>query len=368
MQESKSTMVYQRKSYSLTDISVNSKSTEDILYNQTAKESFASTIEVSKPKAAPVKKHNPFLGFFYTFATSINFSLASVMVKKLSYIDIGQLSLVRNAGVFVGSLPVVVYCVNEVFGEKKDRRLLITRGFLGATALYLNLTAYRYLPLAEAAIILSTAPALTTLIAHFYLKESCGFTQIFSLILTISGVLISVRLPELLSKRDASRFDISYLGGLAAAIGCVLTLSFTYVALRKMKDIHFSLPMMYLGFLGMVENASINAVTSTFVSPFCGWDLVMYTLIASLGFISNCTFTLSIQVQAAGIGSVLKASMDIIVAILFQITFFNENPDIYSISGACLVIASVSMIGIRNWLLMLPEESNTRRRLKYFLL
>ena len=365
MRRKGSTMFYQRKSYSLTDISVKSKSTEDIVYSPTQNKTFTSRNEDSKSKA---DSHNPFLGIFYTLATSINFSLASVMVKKLSYIDIGQLSLVRNAGVFVGSLPVAVYCAKEVFGEKKDRRLLLTRGFLGATALYLNLTAYRYLPLAEAAIILSTAPALTTLMAHFYLKESCSFTQIFSLVLTICGVLTSVRLPELLSKRNATRFDLSYLGGLAAAIGCVLTLSLTFVAIRKMKDIHFSLPMMYLGLLGMIENAAINAVTSTFVTPFCGWDSVMYVLIASLGFVSNCTFTLSIQVQAAGIVSVLKASMDIIVAIFFQIIFFSEDPDIYSISGACLVIVSVSMMGLRNWLLTLPEESKTRKRLKYFLL
>lgn len=366
--EIQSEMVYaKKKSYSLTEMTVNSKSFNDNGSGTNKENHFISTNEVIKSKSASVTQR-PFLGIFYTFLTSVNFLLASVMVKKLPYIDIGQLSFVRNAGVFVGTLPVAVYCSKDIFGKKEDRRLLLTRGIVSATALYLLLTAYRYLPLAEAAIIMSSSPALTNLVAHFYLKEPCSVTQVFCLVLTITGVLTSVRLPELLSKRDATHFGISYIGGLAAATMCVLTISFTFVTMRKMKDIHFSIPTLYLGFFGMIENATINAVTSSFVTPFCGWDLVMYVLIASLGFVSNCTFILSIQTQAAGIVSVVDASMDIIVAMCFQIIFFNEFPDVYKISGACLVITSVTLIGLRNWLLMQPENSKTRKKLRYFLL
>lgn len=312
-------------------------------------------------------KSRPFLGLFYIIITSVFFTLTSVFVKKLSYINPGHLSFVRNVGVFAGCLPIAIYRVREVLGPKKERLALVIRGFIGATALYLNLTAYRYLPLAEAAIVMSTLPALTTILACIYLKEPCGLIQSFSIVITGCGVLVSVRLPELINKQREHNFDYTYLGGLAAAVGCVITLSILVVALRKMKDIHFSVPLLYFGFLGMVENGAINYFTASFVPPQCGLDAIYVMLIGTVGFVAHCTFTLAIQTEAVGVISVMRASADVIVAMVFQIIFFDGNLDVYNISGACIVVFSVSIIGFRNWLLSLPGESKIRLKFKYLL-
>lgn len=312
------------------------------------------------------EKNNPFLGIFYTFISTVMFGLSSVIVKKLSYISPGQLTFIRNAAVFAGSLPIAIACEKNIFGKKKDRLLLIARSFLGTTALYLNVLAYALVLLADAAIILSIMPAMTILFARIYLRESCSCTQSVVLMITLCGIFSSVRLPELLKKRSDYQFDHNYISGLAAAIGSVITLYFTFVTLRKMKDIHFPITMLYFGVLGMIENAVINGAMVSYAPANCGWDQFLYVSIGVLAFAANATLTLAFQAEAAGVISVVRASTEIVVAMVYQIIFFKNYPDLYNIAGGLLVISSLSILGIR--LLSLPENSEHRRKLKYLLM
>jgi drug/metabolite transporter (DMT)-like permease len=47
----------------------------------------------------------------------------------------------------------------------------------------------------------------------------------------------------------------------------------------------------------------------------------------------------------------------------FQVMFFGEVPNKYSISGAVLVTSSVLLTGLRKWLIALPEEAPLRQAL-----
>lgn len=337
-------------------------------------ESCNQTITLSESTAeetnseTPKEKKNPFLGIFYIFLSTIMFGLSSVIVKKLAYISPGQLTFLRNAGVFAGSLPIAIACEKNIFGKKKDWILLIARSFLGTTALYLNVLAYALLPLADAAIILSVMPAMTILFARIYLRESCSWTQSVVLMITLCGIFLSARLPELLKKRSDYQFDHNYISGLAAAVGSVITLSFTYVTLRKMKDIHFSITMLYFGVLGMIENAVINGVMASYAPANFGWDQFLYVSIGILAFAANATLTLAFQAETAGVISVVRASIEIVVAMVYQIIFFKNYPDLYNVAGGLLVISSLGILGIRNWLLSLPENSESRKKFKYLLM
>jgi drug/metabolite transporter (DMT)-like permease len=222
--------------------------------------------------------------------------------------------------------------------------------------------------LTEAVIVLAIHPAATTIAAKISLKEPCGLLHIVSLLTSLIGVLLSVRLPELFSKtRDNTRFDYMYLGGLASAIAVVIFLTFTFVALRKLKHFHYSVPMLYVGFVGMIENGVINFTTTDIVYPRCGWDTIILMVIGVLGFLSQLFFTLALQVEAAGIIAVFMSTSDIVVAMILQSIFLDDDIDIYNISGACLVILSVSIIGLNKWLHMLPEESKARSKLKWLM-
>lgn len=189
--------------------------------------------------------------------------------------------------------------------------------------------------------------------------------------LTVSGIAISVRLPDLLlSSSTSSRGDHHYVTGVGCALGCVLLLSINMVSLRTMLDVHYSVILLYLGVLGGLENALLIGLMSKegFQVASCGWDTVQVTLIGVLGFVAHCFFTLAGQVEAAGVVSTLKSSIDIVLSMFFQVIFFQHPPDAWSIGGAVLVISSVALIGIRKWLQTLPVGHEQRKRLRFLLM
>ncbi|RZF47299.1 hypothetical protein LSTR_LSTR009790 [Laodelphax striatellus] len=53
----------------------------------------------------------------------------------------------------------------------------------------------------------------------------------------------------------------------------------------------------------------------------------------------------------------IARSADIVFAFLWQVIFFQETPNRYSILGAFLVTSSVILNGLKKWIQALPETS-----------
>ncbi|GIY09109.1 solute carrier family 35 member G1 [Caerostris extrusa] len=247
--------------------------------------------------------------------------------------------------------------------------MLNIRSFLGSTALYLNLMAYRYLPLAVASIVMSSVPALVMVTARLYLKEPCGLIPSLAVMVTVCGVLLSIRLPEVLKDPSSiTSSDPNYFFGLGCAVSCILILSITLVSLRKMQDVHFSVILLYFGVLGSLENVILTYIFEDFVLPRCGWDAILVMLVGVFGFTGHCFLTLSLQTEEAGLVSVMKSSTDIVISLILQVIFFSAVPDFYNLGGAALVIFSVSVIGFRKWLLLLPSGHRLKKKLKLLML
>ncbi|XP_055939295.1 solute carrier family 35 member G1-like [Argiope bruennichi] len=349
-----------KKTYTITEhFNVTNASTENILSKEPLE---------YKPWYKRIS-FKPFLGMFYVFITSFCILFTSVIVKKLTYVSPGQLSMIRNLGVLAFSLPIAVLKTKDVLGPRKHWFMLFMRSFLGSTALYLNLMAYRFLPLAVASIIMSSVPALVMITARLYLKEPCGLTSSLALVVTIIGVLVSIRLPEIISDPESLiESNSTYYIGLGCSFSCIIILSMTFVSLRKMLDVHFSTILVYFGVIGAIENAVLIHFMSFYSIPRCGWDALLMMMMGVFGFGGHCFLTMAFQVEEAGLVSVMKSSSDIVVSIVLQVIFFDLIPDFYDIGGALLVIMSVSIIGFRKWLINLPKDHHLRKTLRCLML
>ncbi|XP_015922681.2 solute carrier family 35 member G1 [Parasteatoda tepidariorum] len=328
---------------------------EEFLISENIQTPFQNKNDTSELK---IDCWRPFLGTFYTFMTSLTILFSNVLVKKLTYIDTGQLSLVRNICVLIGNLPIAIYCTENIFGPKEYIWLLIARGIFGSTGLYLNLLSYRFLPFTESSIILSTLPALVTVAARLHLKEPCGSAQTVSIILIFLGVLVSIRLPEVLQTRSSTNFDSHYVFGLSCAVGCVLLLAFITISIRKLRNIHFSIVLIYFGFLGTIENTVITYFTAKFELPYCeGPDRMEVLLVGIFGFMGHCFLTLALQNETAGVVSSMKAAFDIVISIIFEFVFFNSIPDYYTLGSSLLVTIAIVTLGVWKWLQTGQENS-----------
>ncbi|KFM69726.1 Solute carrier family 35 member G1, partial [Stegodyphus mimosarum] len=347
--------MFRKKKYSVTNIQqVLTLSTESIISKS------SSAYHPKKEKDEIVHRslnYKPFLALFYVLISCIFLILASVITKKITYIHPAQISIVRHAGLLVGGLPVAIYCKKNILGPKEYRLSLIILSFLTSTSLFLFLMAFKYLPLTEVAIIMSTLPAMVGISARMYLKEPCGSIQTFATILTICGVLLSIDMLELIEKREVMKFNVNLLIGLSCAVSSVIFMSVSYIWTRKLKDVHFSIVNIFCGFIGVLENTTIAATISSYSWPRCGYDPLLITLFGIICFLGHLGLLRAVQIEHVSIVSVTKAAMDIIVAMVYQVVFFKSYPNLYNIGGALLVIICIGIIGIKKWLEEIPEDT-----------
>lgn len=136
-------------------------------------------------------------GILFSSLSSVFFSLSSVIVKVLDrwvnneafwwWIDTlhlsnhnhplvtrrihpAELAIFRFIGIFVLTLPMVVYSGENPFGPRELRHYLIIRGLAGATSLFLRFCAFRYLPIADASVIIFSVPVFVSIFARLFLN------------------------------------------------------------------------------------------------------------------------------------------------------------------------------------------------------
>lgn len=87
-------------------------------------------------------------------------------------------------------------------------------------------------------------------------------------------------------------------------------------------------------------------------------------ILALFSFGGQILLTLALQMEQAGPVAIAR-SADIVFAFIWEILFFNEIPNKYSVGGAILVTSSVLLTGLRKWAISLPETSSVRKSLGF---
>lgn len=87
-------------------------------------------------------------------------------------------------------------------------------------------------------------------------------------------------------------------------------------------------------------------------------------VLALFSFGGQILLTLALQMEQAGPVAIAR-SADIVFAFIWEIIFFNEIPNKYSVGGAILVTSSVLLTGLRKWAISLPETSSVRKSLGF---
>lgn len=307
----------------------------------------------------------PYLGLILATLSSLFFSMCSVIVKWRTDIDPMALAAYRYLGVLLPAIPIVIYREEELFPKGK-RIMLILRSFTGTVSLMLSFYAFRHMPLADASVIVFSVPVFTGIFAKLFLKEPCGLFNVFSVILTIIGVVFITRPPVLfgntvdsLGSDDDKKTEV---WAAVAAFSATLFGANAYVLLRALKGIHFSVIMTNFGSFALVQCLLVTYIIGGLCMPPCGFDRYLIVALALFSFLGQILLTVALQIEQAGPVAIARSS-DIVFAFIWQVMFFNEIPNKYSVGGAILVMSSVVLIGLRKWILALPQDANLRQKL-----
>nr|CAD7203921.1 unnamed protein product [Timema douglasi] len=309
----------------------------------------------------------PYLGLLLATISSLFFSLCSVIVKWLVNVHPMELAACRFVGVLLPAIPIVIYRNERVFPRGR-RIMLILRSFVGTTGLMLSFYAFRHMPLADASVVVFSVPVFVAIFAYLFLKEPCGLFNAISVVLTLIGVVLITRppllfghsVPALASSEEVT--NSSDIWGAIAAFSATLFGANAYVLLRALKGLHFSVIMTNFGSFALIQTLAVTWSLGALCLPRCGEDRLLVVALALFSFGGQILLTIALQLEQAGPVAIAR-SADIVFAFIWQVIFFKEVPNHYSIGGAVLVTSSVMLTGLRKWALALPESSSLKKTL-----
>lgn len=280
----------------------------------------------------------------------------------------------RFVGVLLPAIPILIYNQQTVFPKGK-RLILVLRCFVGTTGLMLSFYAFRHMPLADASVIIFSTPVFVAIFARLFLKEPCGLFNVATVILTLIGVVLITRpsaifgnsIPSLTDEQinDIEQNANGVWGPVSALLSTLFGAS-AYVTLRALKGLHYSVVMTNFGAFALIYTMIVTWSVDAMCWPYCGSERWLVIALGLFSFMGQILLTISLQIEQAGPVAIAR-SADIVFAFIWQIMFFKEVPNGYSIAGAILVTSSVVLTGLKKWTQSLPRESSVRRRLRYLM-
>ena len=186
--------------------------------------------------------------------------------------------------------------------------------------------AFTVLPLAETYAILFATPLIVTLLSIPVLGERVGIHRGLAVVLGLVGVLIVLRPGgEALS-----------LGHLAALVAAAATAT-SSVIVRRLGDGERSVVLMIYPLIGSVALMGVLMVPG-YVAPEL-LDLALMGGVAVLGFTATLLVIYAYRMADAAVVAPMQYSQ-MLWAVFFGMMFFDETPDLWTLVGAGVIIAS----------------------------
>jgi len=290
----------------------------------------------------------PRLGVLCLFLSGTVFSIQTLFAKKtVPYISALEISFFRG---LISWMFIVLYVASRKdrnniqtwIGTPDYRPWIVLRGFVGYFANLLLFCSLEGLPLGDANIIFFSAPIWSSIFAIVLLGERTSLITAVVIFCCLTGVVLTARpweKPE--QDRTQTGLFLAFLGSIVSGL--------VFVVLRALKGLPWytvmvtqftfqtiiGLPFAY--FIGWLGNYG------TVVFDF-GWDVGRNIItIGCLAFVGQIFMTLGSQMEKASVSSAAR-TIDIPLAILFQVTFFAQPIHLASAIGACLIVAAVMVL------------------------
>jgi drug/metabolite transporter (DMT)-like permease len=242
---------------------------------------------------------------------------------------------------FVRSLLGGIWCCYLVRREPGvllgvNRPLLIFRGVIGCAAMLTTFWVVTRIPLADATVLFFINPVFVAVLAAIFLGERIGRAGAGFIGLCVLGVVLVAKPAFLFG--EATLDELAVLAALAGAFCAGLA----YVSVRAMRATEHPLAMVF----------SLNFFSVLGTAPFLGehwvwgdglgaagvemWAALLAVAIFAQG--GQFFMTVGLKEAEAGRGAAV-GYVQIVLAILWGMLFFDEFPDVPALVGALLIVA-----------------------------
>ena len=203
---------------------------------------------------------------------------------------------------------------------------MLLRGVCGATSLFFRYSAVSYISLADTTIIVLSLPVFVFIFARIFLKEPFGRFHVIALILSLVGICFASKIEFLFgSGNDLEGTDIetetsrqNQLLGTSFAIGAMIIGSLVYVFVRKMRKTHHSIILFNFAMIAIAEMVFVNFFTIGLrFPPMNGRTPWFIMALGMLSFYGQLLLTKAVQLEEAGVVSVVRVSSEVSLMDLF---------------------------------------------------
>ncbi len=273
-------------------------------------------------------------GALWMLAAAGGFSCMAAIAKLMgARLDSFQITFFRCAVALVFLLPFAMASGFVATMRTKQLGLHLTRSFIGVAAMFCGFYAFTQLPLADAVAFSFTKPLFVILLAVPLLGEIIRWRRWTATAIGFAGVVIMMRPGQ-------QGFDPAAF----AAIGGAACVAIAVVCVKKLSAEEKVLTMMlYFGFI----STAVSAVAASFVwiTPTAE-EFALLCVMGVLGALGQiCIINAYRTGEATAVAPFDYARL--LFAGSFGILFFLEVPDIWTLSGAAVIIASTLYIAQR---------------------
>ncbi len=265
------------------------------------------------------------LGVRYMLLAIFCYGLMNVAVKQLSDFTAIQVVLFRSIISLVISWSMLKAQGVSVWGNNK--KILILRGLLGASALTLYFYTLHHLPLATALVIQYLSPIFTAIIASIFLKEKLKPIQWSFFALSFLGVLLIKGLD--------TRVSMFMLGlGVLSAIGS----GAAYTCIRKLKTSEHPLVVVFYFPLITVPITGTYSIFDWKMPEGLNWFWIL--MVGLTTQVAQVFMTKAYQIERASTVAAVTYT-GILYALIFGYLIFDERYDWGTFMGMGLAIVGV---------------------------
>lgn len=212
---------------------------------------------------------------------------------------------------------------------------------MGASGVFLYTIAYNislvYTSASQGALVQSFIPAVTALLAAFFLKESLSPIRLFGIGISIAGIFLIMFFAE--ANADAPN---SFLGNLIMLLSVVLWAAYTLFAKRlaEFDPLVITTGATIAGTILLIPAAIFELGGESFPQiSASGWTGIIYLGVFSSA-VAMLLYNRSLQYLDAGQTANFLNLMPV-VAVLIAVVFLGESPTFWQIAGGILVLLGV---------------------------
>jgi drug/metabolite transporter (DMT)-like permease len=280
----------------------------------------------AKRRSAPARADQPFRGIALIIGSTVFLACSDAMAKYLSLsLPAIQIAWIRFLVFALIFLPAMLTTTPNVFRSARPG-LQVWRGVALLSSSLFFITALRFLPIAAASATSFVAPIFVTALSIVFLSEKVGVRRWVATIVGLFGVMVIVR-------PGTSAFDAATMLPVISAFGWACTLIMTRMISGKDRAIT---TMAYSSVVGL---GILTALVPFFwVTP--NWrDLVLGVCVGLASTTGQWIVVLAFRYADASVLAPFSYSQ-LVWATILGFLIFGEIPDIWTLVGAAIIIAS----------------------------